>query len=231
MSQWWRDLTFVHWRVDPDLLAPVMPVGVRPDLFDGSAWVGLVPFRMVDAAPGHGGPTPWLGTFLETNVRTYSLDDRGRHGVVFCSLDANRLAVVAAANASLGLPYRWARISCHPEALLEDPTGQRLRYDTARRTGRRPRSVLEVEVGDPIERPSPLQHFLTARFGLHTSVLGRTLWVPNTHGPWPLREARALLVQDELVTAAGLPEVTTSPPDSVLFSPGVHTVFGLPQRL
>ena len=72
---------------------------------------------------------------------------------------------------------------------------------------------------------------LTARFGLHTRVLGRTLWVPNTHGPWPLRTARVTHLEDTLVAAAGLPGVTGRPPDSVLFSTGVRTVFGLPRRL
>ena len=40
MHQWWRDITFVHWRVDPARLAPLMPPGVRPDLFDGAAGSG-----------------------------------------------------------------------------------------------------------------------------------------------------------------------------------------------
>ena len=36
---------------------------------------------------------------------------------------------------------------------------------------------------------------------------------------------------DTVAEAAGLPGVTTRPPDSALFSTGVRTVFGLPQRL
>ena len=32
------------------------------------------------------------------------------------------------------------------------------------------------------------------------------------------------------MAAAGLPGLAASPPDSVLFSSGVRTVFGLPQR-
>ena len=81
-----------------------------------------------------------------------------------------------------------------------------------------------------IDDPTPLDLFLTARFGLHTRRLGRTLWVPNTHTPWPLRQATLVDLDDDLVTAAGLPGVTAHPPDSVLFSTGVRTVFGLPQR-
>lgn len=223
MHQWWRDVVFVHWRVDPDAVAPLLPAHVGPDVHDGSAWVGLVAFRMVDAGLGHGRPVPRLGTFLETNVRTYSVDAEGRRGVVFRSLDCDRGAVVVAARATFGVPYERARISYRRD-------GDRVRYETARRTGRRPRDVVEVEVGEAVD-PSPLERFLTARFGLHTAILGRTAWVPNTHGPWPLRRAGLVELDDELVAAAGLPGVAGSRPESVLFSEGVHTVFGLPRRV
>ena len=234
MHQWWRDITFVHWRVDPALVAPLLPRGVRPDLYDGSAWVGLIPFHMVDAGLGRGPAVPHLGTFLETNVRLYSVDDQGRHGVVFCSLEAERLAVVVGANAGFGVPYKYARMSRSPaiEPLgAHDPTGRRLRYETVRRTGAHPRSVLEVEIGAEVAEPSPLDLFLTARFGLHSTVLGQPLWIPNTHGPWPLRRARVVEIEDDLVAAAGFPGVAATEPESVLFSTGVQTVFGLPQRV
>jgi len=234
MSQWWRDTTFVHWRVDPDLVAPLLPRGVRPDVHDGSAWVGLVPFHMVDAALGRGRPVPWLGTFLETNVRVYSVDDEGRHGVVFRSLDADRLPVVAGASLAFGVPYKWAAMSLRaagPRTPASDPAGARLSY-RSRRRGSGVGGRIDVEVGEALSEPSPLEIFLTARFGLHTSVLGRTLWVPNSHGPWPLHRARLTRLEDTLVAAAGLPAgVVDSRPESVLFSRAVRTVFGLPQRL
>ena len=35
MTQHWRDLTFLHWAVDPEAVAHRMPPGVRPDTLDG----------------------------------------------------------------------------------------------------------------------------------------------------------------------------------------------------
>ncbi len=231
MSQWWQDLAFVHWRVEPAAVARLLPAGTRPDVFDGSAWVGLIPFRMVDAAVGSGPPVPWLGTFLETNVRLYSADDAGRHGVVFRSLDCSRLAASAAARAVFGTPYHWARMRLDRSA--GSGPGAVLDYATSRRG--RPRGAggrLRLRVGEPLAEPDDLAVFLTARFGLHTRVAGRTWWVPNTHGPWPLHDAAPVHLVDTLVPAAGLPEgVTREAPDSVLFSPGVQTWFGRPQRL
>lgn len=53
---------------DPAAVSHLMPPGVRPDTLDGRTYVGLIPFRMVDAGLGRGPAVPWLGTFLETNV-------------------------------------------------------------------------------------------------------------------------------------------------------------------
>ena len=230
VHQWWRDLTVVHWRVDPGRVAPLMPPGVRPDVHDGSSWVGLIPFTLSEGGFGaRGTPVPRLGTFLETNVRLYSVDDQGRRGVVFRSLEAAQVPIVLAANSALRIPYKLASMNRRPEVLPEDPTGTEVTYRTIRRTRARPSSSMRIGIGAPIEQPSELEVFLTARFGAHTRAWGRTLWVPNTHGPWPLRRAELLSLDDELVAAAGLPGVVDSRPESVLFSSGVHTVFGLPQ--
>lgn len=230
MHQWWRDLCFVHWRVAPEQVAPLLPAGTRPDVVDGSAWVGLIPFRMVDAGLLRGPAVPWLGTFLELNVRTYAVDAAGRRGVVFRSLEAQRAAVVAGARLGFGVPYRWASMSLERSPGVEPgAVGEVLRWRSRRLEPRGARSSMTVRVRERIADPDPLAIFLTARFGLHTRWLGRTLWVPNTHGPWPLQRAELLDLDDELVAAAGLPaDVVRRPPDSVLYSPGVRTVFGAP---
>lgn len=232
MSQWWRDICFVHWSLDPALIAPHLPPRVRPDLHEGSAWVGLIPFRMVDAGLGRGLAVRFLGSFLEMNVRTYAIDDSGRRGVVFLSLEAQRALVVAGAVGIFGVPYKWARMGF---AAQPDDRGRLVVSYTSRRLVTRrpaPASRMSVLVGPAIATPSPREQFLTARFGLHTRVAGRTLWVPNTHGPWPLHSATLLDLDDSLVSAAGLPALSTQrAPDSVLFSPGVRTEFGLPERV
>ena len=52
--------------------------------------------------------------------------------------------------------------------------------------------------------------------------------MPNEHEPWPLRRATLVSLDDELVAAGGLPGVASRPPDSVLYSPGVHARFAMP---
>ena len=54
--------------------------------------------------------------------------------------------------------------------------------------------------------------------------------MPNTHGPWPLREAEVLELDDELLASVSLGELAGRAPDHVAFSDGVHTMFGFPGR-
>ncbi len=239
LDQHWRDLTFLHWRVDPGLVAPLVPPGTRPDVFDGSSWVGLIPFRLTDAAFGQGPALPYVGSFPETNVRLYSVDAAGRRGVVFRSLESARLAFVLGARLALGLNYTWSQMTIGhtpPTPGKIGPgsdhrrAGDVITYTTRRRwpAPRGVRSRVVVRVGSSPVHDDPLADFLTARWGLHTVRWGRTLYLRNTHGPWPLVSAELLELDDELLAAAGLPDVAGRPPDSVLFSPGVRTVFGGP---
>jgi uncharacterized protein YqjF (DUF2071 family) len=225
LDQHWRDLTFLHWRVPAETVAPLLPAGTRPDVFDGSSWVGLIPFRLTRAGFGSGPPLPYVGTFCETNVRLYSVDAAGRRGVVFASLESARLAFVLGARWTLGLNYTWARMRLQREGELVEYTSRR-RWPAPR--GASSRAL--VRVGSTPVVDDPLADFLTARWGLHTRRLGRTFYLPNTHPSWPLVDAELLHLDDELLATAGLDGVADRPPDSVLFSAGVRTQFGAPDR-
>ena len=51
MIHWWEQVTFIHWRFDADVVQRLLPAGLSVETFDGSAWVGLVPFYMRVALP------------------------------------------------------------------------------------------------------------------------------------------------------------------------------------
>ncbi|MHA7652470.1 YqjF family protein [Mycobacterium sp. ML4] len=219
-DQRWSDLTFVHWPVAPDAVAHLYPPGTRPDVFvDGATYVGLVPFNMSYTKLVGAVPLPYFGRFLETNVRLYSVDDSGRHGVLFRSLETARLAVVPVTRVGLGIPYTWAKMRM-------TRSGRQITYDSVRRWPHRGlRSLMTVTVGDLIE-PTPLEVWLTARWGAHTRKAGRTWWVPNEHIQWPLHAAEVAELHDELVNAAGIKP--TGHRLRAVYSPGVQTNFGRP---
>jgi uncharacterized protein YqjF (DUF2071 family) len=221
VGQWWRDVTFVHWAVAPEVVAPFLPAHTRPDVLDGTTYVGLVPFRMHPIGGRVGPRLPYVGTFCETNVRLYSVDPEGRRGVVFLSLDASRLVPVLGAQISARLPYKWARMRMARDGDVIGYTSHRIWPEP-----RGARSRVVVRIGQRT-RPTGLDRFLTARWGLHVRWHGRTLYLPNDHPEWTLHEAELIEVDAGVVAAAGL-GAPTGPPASVLHSPGVPVRFGVP---
>jgi uncharacterized protein YqjF (DUF2071 family) len=220
-TQRWMQLTFVHWAVDPAVVAPMLPPGVRPDVFDDRTYVALVPFSMERIGLFGAPAVPYFGTFLETNVRLYGVDESGRRGVVFSSLEASRLATVAVTRAVTGLNYLWAKMRLERD-------GDVIRYETSRRWPgpKGTSSSMTVRIGGEVE-PTPLEQFLTARWGLFLPDRhGRTRYWPNEHPAWPLRAATLEHVDDGLLKAAGFGDLASTEPVSVLFSEGVHTRFG-----
>lgn len=225
LTQSWRELPFLHWPVDPARVSGLLPPGTRPDTLDGATYVGLVAFRVPWTNALRRVRLPHLGSFAETNVRLYTVDDEGRRAVVFRSLEASRLPFALAARGVLNMPYTWA-------SMRVERDGDVLTY-TSRRRWPGPRgahSRLVIRAGRPIAEPTPLQRFLTARWGLHVARRGRTLHLPNEHARWSLHAAELLDFDDGLVAAAGLP-APTGPPVSVLHSPGVVAEFGRPATI
>ena len=217
-TQTWRDMTFLHWPFEPELLQGRIPAGTTLDLWDGAAWVGLTPFVMQDLrVGGFPSPVPRL-RFPETNLRTYIRGPDGRDGIWFLSLEAGSLLTTVAASLAFGVPYRWARMRVERQ-------GKRVTYQSTRRCGARAGHRIEVTTGDQLDA-GELDHWLTGRWRAWTTIAGRLADVPVEHEPWTLLGGTAV-VEESLLAAAGLPP--PSAPALVHASPGVDARLGRPR--
>lgn len=216
LRQRWCELAYFHWPYEPSVVQRLLPGGLRVDTFDGSAWVGLIPFEMRDVRLGRTPPVPWLGSFIEINVRTYVIDPLGRRSVWFFSLDVPRSAIVAVARTVFSLPYCWAHAEHHVD-------GDTHRYRMTRRwpRGTSPSAEMRFRVADrvPDDEVSELDHFLSARWSLATTRRGRLLHGRVHHPRWPLHSVDSVAIDQDVIEAAGLPSPTGRP--HARYSPGV----------
>jgi uncharacterized protein len=216
LRQRWSELAYFHWPYEPDVVQRLLPDGVRVDTFDGSAWVGLIPFEMQDVQLGPTPPVPWLGSFIEINVRTYVIDALDRRSVWFFSLDVPRSAIVAVARSVFSLPYCWA----HAEHVVD---GSAHRYRMTRRwpRGSSPRAEMSFRVADRLrdDEVSDLDHFLCARWALVTSRRDGLVYGRVHHPRWPLHSVDGVSIDQNVIQAAGLPSPTGQP--HARYSPGV----------
>jgi len=215
MRQKWRDLLFVHWPLPPEALRAFIPPQLELDLFDGTAYLGLVPFTMTGVRPV-GLPSVWgLSSFHETNVRTYVRLASHHPGVWFFSLDAANSIAVRLARSLFHLPYHHARMFLereHPPGATDPIT---LLYAGVRRwPGPLPASyaIRATPGGTPQPaQPGTLEHFLVERYFLYTLWKSRLYRCRVHHGPYPLQSANILSIDETLLAAAGFDRPATSP--------------------
>lgn len=219
--QRWQTLTFLHWAYDPADVQRLLPPDLEVDTHEGLAWVSLTPFMLCDFHPPGLPSIPGLSSFPETNLRTYVLDSNGLDGLWFFSLEADELATVLGARALLQVPYHWAAMSVK--------TGSRIRYRSRRRWAPVTGHDIVVEPGPPIASAElgERDHFLTGRWRAFTKIAGCLVTVPVEHQPWPLWSVRLDQVNQNLLTAAGLPAPQSEP--LAHYSPGVDARFGPPR--
>jgi uncharacterized protein YqjF (DUF2071 family) len=185
MGQTWEDLVFVHWRVPAATLRTLVSPHVEIEEHDGSAWLGMTPFRVAALRLRGLLPLPGISSFLELNVRTYVTDGE-KAGIWFFSLDAASRLAVEGARAGYKLPYfaanmRSARVDdwIAFESFRADATGVAF---GARYRGVGPELVAEA---------GSLEEFLVERYCLYTEDAGQLKRADIHHRPWTLRRAQA----------------------------------------
>lgn len=220
--QSWQQLAFIHYRADAGRLQTRLPAGLTIQEYDGSAWLGVVPFRMAEISRGTLPSISPLKRFPELNLRTY-VEHSGRSGVWFFSLDADCWPLVIAGRNLYGLPYYKAKM-----AHVESPEG--IAFSSIRARGSMRFHGRYRPVG-PIFFASDgsFEHWATERYCLYSQKGADTLRLEVHHRPWPLQVAEAEIQICDIFRAA---DVTTNDPSPRChFSTGVDVISFSPEKL
>jgi uncharacterized protein YqjF (DUF2071 family) len=216
VTQRWRSVTFVHWKVHASKIEPLIPEPLALDMFDAGAWVTLTPFSTTSATLGMSLPGP--KRYPETNLRTYVRAPDGSDGLWFFSLDVtNKINVVL--GRAMGLPYHQSDMSSE--------TSNTVRYRGERRDSS---ASYEIEtVPGALKVRDPLDVFLTGRW---SAFVGhhRRIWRHDVeHSPWPTHHAEIVTCRETLRAAAGV----DTPKDHTVvhYSPGVNARLSAPRLI
>jgi uncharacterized protein YqjF (DUF2071 family) len=222
-EQSWIDLLFAHWPVSPRAMRGLVPEDLELDLWNGEAWIGVVPFSLRGLRPRHLPGIPGATDFLELNVRTY-VRAGGLPGVFFFSLDASSSLAVLGARTLLGLPYRRAEMECRREAdgwvrYRSERIGEPAVFE-ARYRG--------IDVASAA-RPGSLDEFLVERYRLFMARDGVVSRLEIDHPPWQLRRAQAEITANTVTQIAGV--VLPLQPPLLHFVDRQDVRTGAPQRV
>jgi hypothetical protein len=230
MHQGWRNLLFLHFPCEPEVVQALLPPGLFVDTFpdasgEGRAWIGLVPFQMQGIRLNGAPLIPGTHGFPETNLRTYVHRDGRRPGVWFFSLDAANTLACATARRLFSLPYHRATMTIRMEGVdsffyegTRWPEKRSIRFGPAHSGAAY--SIRAEAIGRTDRaRAGTLEFFLMERYLLY-SRRGHRLFTGRVHHPpYEIRSARAEVAHESLCRAAGL---APQPFSHAHFSPGVH---------
>ncbi len=216
LAMWWRDVAFLHYRVDPDIIARSLPSGVEPDAYDGSAWLSVVPFRLTDVHFRGLPVLPGFHVIPEINLRTY-VRVRDRPGIWFYSLDATNALVVNAARIVTALPYFRATVWTSER----DGT---IRYESERRDARTVAGNFHARYRPAGEtrnaEPGSIDAFLHERYRFYSTRGRRLLNAQVRHEPWALRNLEVEISENTL--GATIDYRLPLRPDIATFARGVR---------
>lgn len=191
----WYDLLFAHWPVPAAELRRFVPDGLNVQEFDGTSWVGVVPFRMTGVMRRPFPDLPGISAFPELNVRLYVERD-GKPGVWFLSLDASSRLAVWAARRFFHLPYWHARIS-------HTTVGEEVCFHSQRREGAKPvefRATYRPASPPRESKRGTLENFLTERYCLYCRDPAGIVYRAEVHHlPWPLQDGAGEVDAGELL--------------------------------
>lgn len=210
--QWyqeWHDALFFHWKLAPDVVAALLPARLQPQLFDGHAWISLVPFSMRQVRPRRLPSLALVSDFHEVNLRTYVTNGH-HHGVYFFSLEAEKTLSAYVSRTFSGLPYEKSviRRGIGEYSIRNSHTGNYLQ--------------VSYEPGTPISRKTELDKWLTERYYLMAEKNDQVIKFNVHHPEWELREVRIKSIS--LRYNVGNVHLTEKNIELAHFSPGVQVL-------
>lgn len=225
MTQLWKDLLFLHYPVEAEVLRPLVPPVLTLDTYNHRAWVSVVPFQITRLRPPGVPAVPGLSAFPELNVRTY-VTFNGKPGVYFFSLDAGNLSAVWGARIFYRLEY-W-----HADMKVKGKGSQLIDYRSKRIHGPKPAEfVASYGPTGPVRYavPGSLESFLTDRYCLYAWNRARLYRAEIHHLPWPLQPAKAVVETNSMAAVAG---IHVQEADAVAqFSRTLKVLIWAPERL
>jgi hypothetical protein len=206
ITQRWSDLLFVHWPIPVAKMSALLPDWLEVDTYQGSAWLGVVPFWL-DRIRIRGVP-PIIGMrgYPDLNLRTYVRDRiTGTPGIYCFSLDAGNLVAIALARSVYHLPYHWAEMRFEQRSEREFAFYSRRRFSDRQVIFKACYRGLGPTRRTADYRTGSLEYFLTERSCLFSSSrAGQPIRANLHYVPWPLEEAEAEIERNDLASAIGI---------------------------
>ena len=171
ISQKWEHLVFLNYFTEPENVKKFLPKGIDLDLFEGKAYLTIVPFRMSRVRFPWTPYIPFSGLW-ELNIRTY-VEVNGVKGIYFFTLDTNHYLAALIARKFFYLPYRSIKF-------YGNSIDKNLNYTS-------PSFKLSGEVGERKSKNN-FERWICERYHLFTTKNDKIYQGTAVHDPWEVHD-------------------------------------------
>jgi len=229
----WRHLVMLNYEIDPTILHPLLPAGVKLDQFQGRTLISVVGFLFLRSRL-LGLPVPFHGAFEEVNLRFYvrrETEPGTRRGLVFIRELVPHRFVAWTARALYNEPYRRVPMT---NEITTNPDGCVKEVKYAWSDHGRPGQISVALDGKPApmrtgsEEESIAEHY----WGYGRQRDGRTLEYQVKHPRWSVCPAASATLECDIAALYGEPFVTplSAEPTSAFYANGsaIELMAGVP---
>lgn len=192
IAQRWSHVLFLSFRCDCELVQRKLPSELDVDMFDGSAWLSIVPFRMSHIRFRFTPAGPFVSLW-ELNLRTY-VTYRGRPGIYFFTLDTDSWLGQKIARYCFHLPYRLRKMN-------GQVSKSRYHFESSESF------EVRAELGSTVESDA-LDNWLVERYHLYTTTKKHLYRGDVLHDPWQLRQVEEVFYEDRFSPQFGFDPAT-----------------------
>jgi uncharacterized protein YqjF (DUF2071 family) len=217
----------LNYRIDPELLGPLIPNGVELDSFHGQTYISIVGFLFLDTRVLTIA-FPFYRNFEEVNLRFYVRRvsaDTWRRGVCFVREIVPKKAVALLARLFYGERYLALPMTHHIE---HGDAGVTVEYRWRRDS--KWESIAMSASDDPVPVCAGThEEFITEHYWGYTSIGGGCSEYRVEHPRWRIWPADAFEVVADMATLYGdrFADALNSPPVSAFIAEGSHVrIFG-----
>lgn len=223
----------LNWKIDPALLAPLVPPGTSLDLFQGEAYISVVGFMFYDTLL-MGLPIPFHRDFEEVNLRFYvvrKVGDEIRRGVTFVKELVRKWAITTVARWCYNEPYLTLPMRHSIEGFDSQRPAAKYEWKFNNRWNR----VQTSATGSPKPlTPGSLDEFIAEHYyGYGTLKSGDGCEYRVDHPPWNIWPATDFEFDCDVAQIYGeqFAQPLSQPPASAFIADGSEIAVYRPQRM
>lgn len=206
--QEWNDAIFLHWKVEPETIKPLLPKGIELDTINGETWVSLVAFNMNHIGIRSLPKLPHISDFHEINIRVYIVCN-GKPSVYFLNMEGSKRSSCKILKTMSKFPYQHAKMK-RTEYSYESKS--KLHTDSL---------YMEYRLGNEPVIKDDTDIWLTERYAVFQDYKGQIIEYDVHHVEWPMQ---AINIKKLELEYPRFNPFINNKPDKIHYSKGVQVL-------